>query len=64
MLLWMAGGALLIMVPLGIAFLTTGQPIAGSAIAATGLAIFLFVFIRHYRIIRRSRSTEDFFPDR
>ena len=64
LLLWIAGGAVLIMVPLGIAFLTTGQPMTGGAIVATGVAIFLVVFIRHFRIIRRSRTVEDFFPDR
>ncbi|MCA9312333.1 MAG: hypothetical protein KDA21_14060 [Phycisphaerales bacterium] len=64
LLLWVAGAALLILVPLGIASLIGGGTLLGSGLIVAGVAIFGFVLVRHLRIVHRSQSVEDFFPDR
>ena len=64
LLLWVGGSALLILVPLGVVFLSSGSTIAGAILLALGVGLFGLVLARHFRIVRRNDSDESFFPDK
>lgn len=64
LLLWVGVAGLLILIPLGVVFLTSGKTIAGATLIGIGVLLFIFVLARHFRIVRRNNSEESFFPDK